>query len=481
MVSMLLLALFLPQEPAPAAAILAQDDRFVQIVDMPLPNDLVLEVGGIVARGDELIVATRRGEVWHFADAYGPSPKPTLWAQGLQEPLGLLERDGWLYCAQRGELSRMRDVDGDHRMDELQTVSQGWPLSGNYHEYCFGPTIDGDGRMWLTLNKPFGDEPYGKADWRGWAVRIEADGSWTPVCAGLRSPAGVAASPWGEVFYSDNQGEWCATSKFAALHEGDFHGHPHGIESCKLPASKVAHPGKVPSGQRMEVTAAAIANFRLPAVWIPYDLLGRSPGGFVWDTDGRFPPYRGQVFCGDQYSSEVFRISLDKVDGRWQGACYPFRRGLKCGMTRVQWGTDGSLWCGMTNRGWPSVGPEKWGLQRLVWRGVMPFDLVEVTATRGGFALKFSAPLAAATLVPASFAVQSWTYDHHSDYGCPERDRREQVVTAVRPGATPDAVELQVADLHPVRVYQIRCDGVRDAGDQTVWHPVAWYTLNSLR
>ncbi|HLQ36506.1 MAG TPA: hypothetical protein VK348_01805 [Planctomycetota bacterium] len=468
-----------PQDP-PSPAVLAADAPFVDILDLPAPKGVVLEVGGILCRGQELLVCTRRGEIWRVQDAYGKAPKFSLWCEGLQEPLGLLEHDGWIYVSQRGELSRMRDRDGDGRMDELETVSQGWPLSGNYHEYCFGPALDADGSLWLTLNKPFGDEPFGHADWRGWAVRIGKDGKWQPVCAGLRSPAGVATAPWGEVFYTDNQGEWCPTCKLSPLHAGDFHGHPHGIDSCKLPASKVAWPGPVPDGRRIDEVAREIANFRLPAVWIPYDRLGRSASGFVWDADGQFPPYRGQVFCGDQYSSEVFRMSLEQQGGRWQGACYPFRRGLKCGLTRLAWGTDGSLWCGMTNRGWPSAGSEQWGLQRLVWRGQQPFDLVEVTARHDGFQLRFSLPVDPASVVPSAFQLQNWTYDLHSDYGCAELDRRALQVTAATVTQDGLAVELVVEGLLATRVHMIECAGVRSRTGGAPWHDVAWYTLNVL-
>ena len=37
----------------------------------------------------------------------------------------------------------------------------------------------------------------------------------------------------------------------------------------------------------------------------------------------------------------------------------------------------------------------EYGLQRLRWRGELPFDLVEVTATAAGFALRFTQPVAA--------------------------------------------------------------------------------------
>lgn len=488
-VAALLTVAVVAQEPASPAPVRAEpharEDRFVEIVDVPLPAEVVLEVGGLVCRGDELLVCTRRGEIWRIEDAYGTAPRCTLWAEGLQEPLGLLEHDGWIWCAQRGELSRMRDQDGDGRMDESQVVSDGWPLSGNYHEYCFGPALAPDGSLWLTLNKPFGGEPFGRADWRGFALRIPpANGRelplpFEPVCAGLRSPAGVGAAPWGDVFYTDNQGEWCPTSKLAVLRPGEFHGHPWGIDSCRLEASRVAHPGKVASGKRIDEVARTIPGLRLPAVWIPYDDLGRSPAGFVWDQDGRFGPFRGQVFCGDQYSSEVFRISLERVGGEWQGACYPFRRGLKCGITRLAWGTDGTLWCGLTNRGWGSLGQSEHGLQRLRWRGEQPFELVEVTAQSSGFRLRFSAPIDPASAVAASFAVRSWTYDLHEAYGCDKRDVQQLRVQAVAVGADRTTVDLRIEGCALTRVHEVRCSGVRDARGEAPWHGVAWYTRNA--
>src|SRR5262245_29213920 len=191
-----------PASPAPARAEPAPiDDRYVEVRTVELPDDVVLEVGGLAQRGDDLFACTRRGEIWRIANAAG-EPKFTLWAEGLQEPLGLLDHDGWLYCSQRGELSRLRDRDGGGRRDEVQTVASGWPLSGNDHEYCVGPTRTPDGRFWLTLNKPFGDEPFGKADFRGWAISVGPDGEWVGECAGLRSPCGIATAPWGEVFYT---------------------------------------------------------------------------------------------------------------------------------------------------------------------------------------------------------------------------------------------------------------------------------------
>jgi hypothetical protein len=268
------------------------------------------------------------------------------------------------------------------------------------------------------------------------------------------------------------------------LQRGDFHGHPWGIASCSDPRSKAPHPGEVKSGMRMEEAARSIPNFRLPAVWIPYDECGRSPAGFVWDDQARFGPYRGQVFCGDQYSSEVFRMSLEQVQGRWQGACYPFRRGFASGIVRVAWAKDGSLWCGLTNRGWGSLGQSEHGLQRLVWNGETPFDLVEVTATRDGFDLRFSMPVDGASLAANAIRVKSWTYDHHESYGCPPRDVRPHDATFTVANGDGTVVHLAVKDPATCRVYAIDASLVRaskmdGAEPASMLHGKAWYTRNA--
>jgi hypothetical protein len=184
------------------------------------------------------------------------------------------------------------------------------------------------------------------------------------------------------------------------------------------------------------------------------------------------------VFCGDQYSSEVFRMTVEKVGGAWQGACYPFRAGLKCGITRVLWGARGTLWCGLTNRGWGSHGDAEFGLQRLVWRGAEPFELAEVTASARGFVLRFTQPIDPATAVAASCAVRSWTYDHHEEYGCKTLEERSEPIATMQLASDGRSLALTLAHAELCRVYEIRCDGVRSTNGEPPWHGIAWYTRN---
>ena len=443
------------------------------------PPRAVLEVGGLLPLGPgELLACTRRGEIWRIQEAWDGAPKFSLWCDGLQEPLGLLDYQGWVWTVQRGELTRIRDTNDDGRADDFETFCDDWPTSGDYHEYAFGPALDQDGNFWVTLNRPFGAQAFGPVDWRGWAMRITPDGEMQPVCAGLRSPAGVGVAPGGTVFYTDNQGEWCGASKLSVLREGDFHGHPWGIESAKLPASRVEYPGEPVDGMLMPEAAKTVPHFQLPAVWFPYDVMGRSPSGFAWDqTGGAFGPFTGQLFVGDQYQASVIRVFLEEVDGVWQGTCFPFRRGLVSGVIRVAFDEEGGLIVGMSDRGWPALGTKSWGLQRLTWSGETPFEILAVRARPGGFRIEFTRPADPATLTKEAFAYSSWTYEWHSAYGSEPFEMQALRVTAAHPAADGRSVELEVDGLREGFVHALLAHGVRDAAGKPLIHEQAYTTL----
>jgi glucose/arabinose dehydrogenase len=467
---------------APALQVHERESHAYAIDTCELPEGVELEVGGLLVRGDgSMLVCTRRGEVFAIRDAFGEHPSFTRYAQGLHEPLGLAERDGWIYVIQRSELSRMRDADGDDRMDELETVCDAWPISGNYHEYNFGPAIDRDGSFWITTNKPFGDEPFGRAKWRGFALKIASDGGMQPIACGLRSPAGVGISPGGDVFYTDNQGEWCGASKLAHVEPGDFHGHPWGTFACDDPLWAFSKPGAPPNGVPMPEAAREMPTFKLPAVWFPYDKMGRSPAGFVWDeTGGRFGPFAGQLFVSDQYQSSVMRVFLERVSGRWQGACFPFRTGFQCGIIRLAWESSGALVCGQTDRGWGSLGSETMGLQRLRWTGALPFEIRELRARPDGFELQFTAPVDAASAAdPSHYTLSSYTYLLHETYGSDEVDKADCVVREARVSEDRLSVHLVVEGMREGYVHELDAD-VPSAGGEPLLHDKAYYTLIAI-
>jgi hypothetical protein len=470
---------------AMAASVCAQpkESDYYQIETFTAPEGVTLEVSGMTTLADgRLMLATRLGDIFVVEGANGPVEEArfSLWAQGLSHPLGLQEHNGWIYTAQRAELTRMRDSNGDGRADRFETVSDRWEISGNYHEYNFGPVLDRDGYMWVTLNKPFGGEPYGFAHWRGWAFRIHPEtGETIPMAAGLRSPAGVDISPSGDVFFTDNQGEWCNASKLSHLEFGDFHGHPHGLPSAKLagePFNRIPEPK---SGMFMKDLHREIPSFKMPAVWFPYDKLGKSPAGFKWDlSGGKFGPFGGQMFVGDQHHSWIMRVDLEQVDGHWQGAAFRFREGFQSGIIRLCFAQDGALFVGMSNAGWGSRGSSSWGFQRLRWNGQVPFEIQTMRARPDGFELTFTLPVdreAAAQV--ENYSGETYTYRLESRYGGPEEDKRAIQVESATVSADGRKVRLKFAEMRAGYVHELHLANIKAADGLELLHPSAYYTL----
>jgi len=470
----------------PSDELVARENKFWKRIPLEVPENIVLETSGILPLpGKRLLVTTRRGEVWFIDGAYDADPKLkfTLFASGLHEPLGIIAAPkGGYYVAQREEVTRLVDTDGDGRADVFETIAK-IPISGSYHEYAFGPVLAPNGNLRITLNVAFGGATQSPVPWRGWMMEITPDGQMTPIAAGLRSPCGLALTSGGDWFYSDNQGEWVGSGKLTHLERGDFTGHPAGLAWSKLPGSPVSlRPDDIKSfDEPMSVVAKRLPGVKPPAVWLPHTILGISNSGIQEDlSGGKFGPFAGQLFVGDQGQSKIARVSLEKVKGVWQGAAYAFRSGFDCGIIRVVQGEDGSFFTGETERGWGSLGPKKQGIERLVWTGETPFEIKEVRAQPDGFVLTFTSPVDRATAEnPASYGVSGFTYLWHKEYGSAPSNRAGCPVRKVVVAPDGLSVRLATACLREGYIHEIKAAGLRAAGGtDPLLHNIAYYTLN---
>ena len=134
------------------------DDPYV-VDHLALPEGEVVEVGGLAFLPDgTLLASTRRGRIWKIEDALAEDPSQArfhLWAEGLQEGLGLATVGEEVYVLQRGELSKISDTDADGLADRVETIANEWGLSGNYHEFAFGLPRDAEGNFYASLNVAF--------------------------------------------------------------------------------------------------------------------------------------------------------------------------------------------------------------------------------------------------------------------------------------------------------------------------------------
>lgn len=466
--------------------IASKESEYYQITNVPIPEGIILEVGGLAFTDeDQLGVCTRRGDVWIIDDPYmkkSEQPKFTRFASGLHEPLGLAYHNGSFYSSQRAELTKITDSDKDGKADIFETIYS-WPLSGNYHEYSYGPLFLPDGDMLVTLNLAWIGHGASLAKWRGWLLKITEDGEMTPIATGLRSPAGFSFNADGDLFYAENQGDWIGSGRITHLEEGDFAGNPEGLRWTGEPNSPLKLKAKVipDSVGLMYEFAKKISSVKIPTVWFPHTIMGISTSDIKTITTDKLGPFKGQLLVGDQGHSKIMRVFLEKVNGEYQGACFPFREGFSSGILRLSWGSDGSLFVGMTSRGWDAIGDEPYGLQRLTWTGKTPFEIKTMQALSNGFELEFTQPVDKKVAANTkSYQMTGFTYSYHRAYGSPVIDQLACQILKADISEDGRKVRLYVDGLREGYIHELKAEGVRSKDNKPLLHSTAYYTLNYI-
>ncbi|MEN9572325.1 MAG: hypothetical protein RL514_180 [Verrucomicrobiota bacterium] len=469
--------------------------RYYKLETVAVPSGIALEVGGMAFNSDgSLMVCTRRGEIWRYVNAalQAECAKPglnraamlsrnplsltatstsfgdrwELFATGLHEPLGLLTgKPGEVFVVQRSELTRIADTDGDGKADLFETLDQNCGVSASQHAYIFGPVRDQEGNLWGAIS---GIGVSGAGKYFGWSFKVTPKGEFIPWSKGLRSPNGLCMTPDGDLFITDNQGEWMGTSPLHHVSKDAFHGHPQALKwdaNFKGNASSAEDLGKIR---------------KLPAIQFPYGTMGQSLAEPVVDTTGgKFGPFAGQMFVCDESKCIVVRVALEKVDGEWQGACLPFRSGFQGGNNRAAFAPDGSLYVGQTDRGWGSTGGKSFGLQRLAWSGEVPFEIETVKLTADGFDVRFTRLVdQSAAATPANWSLSHYHYLYRAAYGSPQQDITPVKVTSASVSADGRTVRLKLPELRPGKLYELHHTNLRAADGTAPLHTSAYYTLN---
>jgi hypothetical protein len=271
------------------------------------------------------------------------------------------------------------------------------------------------------------------------------------------TPNGTAQSDLSYV--GDNQGEWVATNKLCHVAEGRYYGFPN-----------------------PEQKQHATKPFGKTTVWIPYGW-AKSVNGVAYDrTGGKFGPFAGQIFLAElMFGGVILRADVEKVNGHYQGVCFPFwGRGL-LGPVTMAFDPKGPLYVGgITEPGWMAQ-PDRGALFRLDFTGKTPFEMKTIRILPDGFRLIFTKPVAAQTArALASYRIESHRYEYTGAYGSPELDRKPTAVRRVEVAVDGRSVDLFTAPLVADRVYLIHAVGVRSEEDESLVHPTGAYTANEV-
>jgi len=192
-------------------------------------------------------------------------------------------------------------------------------------------------------------------------------------------------------------------------------------------------------------------------------------------------PFYGQLFVGDQGQSKLMRVYLEKIKEVYQGMVWPFKEGFSSGILRMNWGSDGSMFVGMTSRGWSSTGGGLYGLQRLEWNGKVPFEMKTVQAKVDGFEIEFTEPVDESSVKnPSSWALSSFTYQYHHEYGSPVINLGSCPIKAIEISEDGLKVRLVLDSMRLGYIHEIKAEGVRSSTHYALLHNYGYYTLNNF-
>jgi hypothetical protein len=432
-----------------------------------------------------LAFATLKGEVYAATDndADGLEDRLSLLADGLPTPYGLHCRDDRLDIITKCGLVclEVREPNGGWWATRL---ASGWGVTDDYHDWAVGLVPGDNGEYFVGLPCQQDQRSEAAARHRGQLLKLVPRKA-TPedpryfdievLSSGHRFPMGLARNRAGELFVTDNQGNYNPFNELNHVRPGAHFGFINALEKEQgfkppwhdKPAIDIPHPWtRSVNGICFLDTPQALRDKRRTNV---------------------FGPLEGHLIGCEYDTRQLIRMTLQKVGDTYQGAAYP----LSIAPENVEDGLLGPIVCAVSPRGELYVGNIRdsgWGagnnigdiVQIKLESEKLPCGIAEVRATKDGFTLDFFRPVERTKAVdPANYSLSSYRRESTPAYGGPNLDRRIEKIDAIE--LSPDAkrVTLRLANLRAGFLYEYQLKPL--VRGKELFHPAeAHYTLNQI-
>ena len=441
-----------------------------------LPAFAELMPTGLAWRPDgSLIITSLKGRVWTARDTNGDHLEDHFqpFSDELAAPFGAAAfGDHAIDVVNKYGLLRLTDADHDGFAESVRTLASGWGHTADYHDWAIGLPRDEAGNYFISTACQQDSRSPAAALHRGEVLRLVPNADATqytiqPISAGHRFPVGIARNRQGDLFVTDNQGNFNPFNELNHVQQGKRYGFINKIDR---------QPNFQPP-----LTAPAID---IPHPWT------RSVNGicFLESPDGQaFGPYEGHLVGCEYDTRQLIRMSLQRVGEVIQGAAYPFTYYQpKQGPSLL-----GPLVCAVSPQADLYVGcirDSGWGGANNIGTVVkftpdlpsLPTGIAEVQATNNGFVIDFTQPVARDRAVDsANYSVVSYTRESTPAYGGPDKDRRQETVEQVSLDKTGNRVRLELSKLRAGYVYELRLKNIAQDGGE-FFPAEAFYTMRAI-
>ena len=430
-----------------------------------------------------MLLTSLKGRVWQAVDTTADGLEDRLKAltDELAAPYGVHASKDYIDVINKYALLRMYDVDHDGIHEKIETLVSGWGHTADYHDWAVGVIPDGKDGYYISTPCQQDDRTPAGAALRGKVLQLvpRTPSRENPhrfsvkiVTSGHRFPMGIARNHAGEMFVTDNQGNYNPYNELNHIRVGAHFGF----------VNKIDRQG----GPRPPLTAPAID---IPHPWtrsVNGICFLETPRALLQSGSPVFGPFEGHLVGCEYDTRRLIRMSLQKVGDTYQGAAYPLT------LEKPTAGEPllGPLAVAVSPRGHlyvASIRDSGWGgannigtLARMEFPGDLPAGIAEVTATATGFNISFTKAVDTKRAADiTNYTIQSATRDSTTSYGGDDRDRRSERVTAVRVSAEGRVAHLSIAEMRAGFVYDIRIRNLT-LNDSTFFPAEAYYTLRKV-
>lgn len=449
-------------------------------VQLPLPGT-EMPISFAWGPQGEFYVGSLKGTVLqlHDRDEDGlPETYETISDQ-IPTPYGLAVHSEGLDALAKFGLVRFSEPKDGGTLRDFRVVADGWGYTEDYHDWAVGLEQDADGNYYMALPCQQDDRSPEAAYLRGQALKLTPMASATeprlyridPIAAGLRFPMGIALNEQGELFTSDNQGNYNPFNELNHLRYGKRYGFINKLENkdgfsppFESPAINLPHP--------WTRSVNGICFLRTPADKSPDEPL--------------FGPFEGHLVGCEMNGRFLVRMSLQKVGDTYQGAAYLFSRlpaedgNMMEGPIVCEISPDGDLYVGnLLDSGWGG-GQNTGSIVRFRPHGELPLGIAEVRGRADGFEIDFTGQVDTSKAADLrNYELRSYQRISTPAYGGDDQDVRNERIGSIRVSDDRRRVVVRLNELREGFVYELNVNAV-GMDDQPLFPSQAHYTMRAI-
>jgi mono/diheme cytochrome c family protein len=460
---------------------------------------------------NRLLFCTLKGEVCAAADSDGDGLEDQSMTviDGLPTPYGLISHepvepqlaDQELHVITKTSLQRVLfgKVLGDFQ-PLVGSLSSGWGATDDYHDWAVGLIRGENGEYYIALPCQQDQRSEAAANLRGKLLKLVPRKKTKDnldlydievVSAGHRFPMGMARNRDGELFVTDNQGNYNPFNELNHVRKGAHFGFINALEKqagfepppLTEPAINIPHPWtRSVNGICFLDTPSRVGSaHQSPAA-------DEKVGTAHPPSTSLYGPLEGHLVGCEYDTRRLIRMSLQKIGDTYQGAAYPLsiptedvEKGLLGPIVCAIKPTTGELYVGeIRDSGWGASNNIGQIVKIKIEPEKLPCGIAEVRAISTGFTIDFFQPVDRAKAAdPASYTIQSYRRESTPAYGGPDLDRRTERIAHIELSQDGKRATLKLAELRPRHVYELKLKNL--APENATFHPdEAHYTLNQI-